>query len=90
MTVDKIRAEETARVTDKVLEEIGIDAPRPPPLPLLLDLIEDVAFEMKISLTDHEKNYIAKTNIAWVFDDINPDLAEKGAQIRREKEPKVH
>ena len=90
MAEQKIRAEETATVTDKVLEEIGIDAPRPPPLPLLLHLIEEVSHELGIELTEHEINYIAKTNVAWVFDDINPNLAEKGAQIRREKEPKVH
>lgn len=89
MTKDKIRAEETARVTDRVLEEIGIDAPAPPPLRLLKNLIEDVAQEMGIELTEHEVNYIAKTNIAWVFDDINENLARYGAKLRREKNKKT-
>ena len=53
------------------------------------DTIEDVAFEMGINLTEHEINYIAKTNIAWVFDDINEDLARHGAKLRREKSKKT-
>ena len=83
MTEDVIRADETARVTDKVLDEIGIEASRPPPLPLLLDLIEDVAFELGISLTDHEKNYIAKTNIGWVYDGINSDNIDKHREMTK-------
>lgn len=85
----KVRAEETALVTDKVLEEIGIDASRAPPLGLLIPLVRDVARDMGIELTEHEIQYIAVTNIAWVFRDINTDLAAKGAEIRKKDREKL-
>lgn len=81
--IDKVRAEETARVTERVLEEIGIDAPSQPPMQLLIDLIKDVSREMGIELTDHEVWYVAAVNIKWVFKDIDEDLAEEGAARRR-------
>lgn len=80
--VDKIRVDETARVTDAVLDEIGIDGfPLPPQF--LEDMIWDVAEELGIELTAHEVHYIAYTNIKWVYSDINREKAEKGAELRK-------
>ena len=80
--VGKIRAAETAAVTDKVLDEIGMDE-RLPPKPILYSFIREMAEELGIELTEHEVGYIAETNLKWVFDGIDPELAKKGRDARR-------
>lgn len=85
--IDTVRAEETAVVTDAVLEEIGMGASSPPPLRLLKDLIRDVAKEKGIELSEHEVDYIAVANIGWVYRDIevNPNFGVDGIDISKEK-----
>ncbi len=86
--IDKVRAAETALVTDKVLEEIGIGASEPPPLPLLKDLVREVAEENDIELTEHEVDYVAITNIGWVYRDtsIKPNFNGPGVDISETKQ----
>ena len=76
MGIGKIRVDETARVTDAVIDELGTDS-RALPEPLMEDLVYKVATELGIELTHHEVLYIIRTNIAWLFKDIDSDLIDR-------------
>lgn len=74
--VDIIRVEETSVVTDAVLNEIGMESSKPPE-PVLEELVRECASDLGITLTDHEVGYIIRTNLEWIWKDINRDLIDR-------------
>lgn len=79
---DIVRADVTAALTDAYLDECGHDS-RIPPKPLLYAALREIAEEKGLDPTEHELGYVAETNLAWVWRDMNGDLLDKAKPIKR-------
>lgn len=75
--VDIIRVEETNVVTDAVLNEIGMESSKPLVAFGVDELVRECASDLGITLTDHEVGYIIRTNLEWIWKDINRDLIDR-------------